>query len=89
MSEDPQLYLRIIRVDKRFALCGDKEAPERFPQPGPDGDILQIGLDGREPAGLRERLPEGGVYAAVRRVDDLKQTVLIGALKLGSRTVVE
>ena len=66
MGEQAQLDLRIVRVDQRITLPRDEGAPDFLAELGPHGNVLQVWLAGRDPAGRGDRLIEPGMNASVR-----------------------
>ncbi|MCY1243903.1 hypothetical protein D9M72_569440 [compost metagenome] len=66
VGHDPHLDLRIVRGKEAFIALADHEdatdAPALF---APDGDVLQVGVVGRDTAGGCDILRIGGVDAAV------------------------
>jgi len=81
VGQDAQLDLAVVRVGQDAAgLCQEKLA-QAAAQLGADGDVLQIGLAGRQPPGAGLGLVEGGVHAPVRP-DDLEQALHVGAVEL-------
>ncbi len=56
MRQQPQLDLRIIGREQHVARLGDECGANLAAKFGADGNILQIGIGGRQPPGRRSRL---------------------------------
>ena len=65
VGDAAQLDLVVVGHQQLAARRRHERPPERAPQLGADGDVVQVGLVGRQPAGAGHRLVEGGVDAAV------------------------
>ena len=89
MRQQPELDLRIIRRQQHMAVIGDKGGADLAAFLGPDRNILQIGIVGRQPAGRGDGLRIGGVNAFCLRVDLADQRVGIGTLELGKLPPVQ
>ena len=67
VGEDPKLHLRVVGREQRVALAGDERASDLAPERRPDGDVLEVGADRRQPARGRGGLAERRVQAPVGR----------------------
>ena len=78
MRHDAQLDLRVIRGHQQVARRRDErlaDAPALRPA---DGDVLQVGVGGRQPAGLRHRLVIRSMNASGALIHQLGQLVGVG-----------
>ena len=82
VSENAQLHLRIVKaheVGTRTRHKGITDLPSRL---GADGDVLQVRVCGRQPAGLGHRLVEGGVKTPINGIDQVWERRQVGAVQL-------
>ena len=90
VGEHPQLDLRVV---------GRREQPARLPRNerladlpallGAHRDVLEVRVARAEPAGRRDALVERGMNAAVLGMDQLGQSVEVGALELGELAMLD
>src|SRR6185437_698264 len=88
VGKQPQLDLRVIRRQQLRARCGDESRPDLTPQFGFDGNVLQVGIEGRESSGRSCSGLERGVHARVR-VGLSWENVDVGGFELGEMPVFE
>ena len=50
--DQPQLDLRIVHRQQHMARLGDEGVADLPPRFGAHGDVLQVGIVGRQPAGI-------------------------------------
>ena len=77
VGHQAQLDLRVVGGHEQVAGRGDEGGANLAAERGADGDVLQVGVGRREPAGGGADLVEGGVHAAFG-VDQLRQRVEVG-----------
>ena len=65
MGDHPQLDLVVVGDEEATALRRNEGAPEALAFVGPDGNVVEVGPVGAQPAGAGDRLVEGGVDASV------------------------
>ena len=88
VGHEAQLDLRVVGGHEQVAGRGDEGGADLAAERGADGDVLQVGIGGREAAGGGADLVEGGVHAAFG-VDELRERVEVGGLELGELAVFE
>ncbi len=88
MGHEAQLDLRVVGGHEQVAGRGDEGGADLAAERGADGDVLQVGVGGREAAGGGADLVEGGVHAAFG-VDQVRQRVEVGGAELGELAVFE
>ena len=89
VGEQAQLDLRVVGGEQQVAGLGDEGGANLAAQLGADGDVLQVGIDGREASGGRAGHVEGGVQAAGARVEQRGQRVDVSRFELGELAVLE
>ena len=82
VGQDPELHLRVVGREQGVALAGDKRASDLASERRPDGDVLEVGADRREPAGGRRGLAERRMEAPVGRIDQIRQGLEIRVQEL-------
>jgi hypothetical protein len=81
VGHDAQLDLGVVRRHQLVAGFGHEGLADAPPFGAADGDVLQVGVGRRQPAGGGHGLVVGGVDAPVL-VDHQRQLVGIGGLEL-------
>ena len=76
-----ELNLRVVRGHEQVAGCGDEGSTNLAADSSADGNVLQVGIGGRETPGRGADLVEGGVDAAFR-VGELRERVEISTTQL-------
>ena len=89
VGEDAKLDLRIVGGQQHVTRSGDEGAADAAALLGADRDVLQVGVVGGEPPGVRGGHGKGRVHAPGCGVDVLDQRVRVGALELGELAPVE
>ena len=89
VRHDAQFDLRIIGRHQHMPGRRDEGLADAAALGGACGNVLQVGLGTREPAGDRRGLRITGVHATGARVDHLRQLVGVGRFQLGHAPVVE
>jgi hypothetical protein len=64
VGQDAQLDLRVVGADELVTGLGDEARADLAAELGADRDVLKVRVGGRQPAGRRRGLVEGGVQAA-------------------------
>ena len=88
VGHEAELDLRVVGGHEQVAGGRDEGGANLAAEGGADGDVLQIGIGGREPTGGGADLVEGGVDAAFR-VDEVGQRIQVGGAELGELAVFE
>ena len=89
VRKQAQLDLRVVaRQDDVVGTRRHKGRPHHAAQVAAHGDVLQVGVRRREPAGSRDRLVVGGVHPAVAE-NLARQRVEVGRLDLHALAIVE
>ena len=89
VGKHAQLDLRIVGADQQvFLFDRDEGATDALALLRAHRDVLQIWRCARETTCCRHCLVERGVHAVVR-VDELQQTVHVGAFELGQLAVIQ
>jgi hypothetical protein len=83
VGEHSQLDLRVVGGEQARASRRHEAGADLAAGVGADRDVLEVGVDAREPPGRGRGLAEGRVQAPVARVDQLGQGVEVGRLELG------
>ncbi len=83
-----ELDLAVVRGDQERPGGGAERPTDLHPELRADGNVLQIRIHRRQPAGGGDRLLEAGVDAAVP-ADDLRQGVDVGRLQLRELAVAQ
>ena len=89
VRHDAQFNLGVVRRHQLVALRGHESlanAPALF---AADGNVLQVRLRGRQPAGGRYRLVIGGVNPASAMVNQFRQGVGVGGFQLAQAAVLK
>ena len=68
MRQQAQLDLRVVGGQQHVAGFSDERGANFAAEFGADGNVLQVGIVRREPAGGRAGLIEGGMQTAGRRI---------------------
>ena len=89
VGEQAQLDLRVIGDYQLPAFAGDEGGADFAAELGLDGDVLQVGIGGRQAAGGRAGLVETGVETAGGGIDQGGQRVDVGAFEFGELAVFE
>ena len=82
VRHDAELNLRVIRRQEAMPRGRDKGLAHAPPFLRADGNVLKVGVGGRQAPRGRHRLVIGGVNAPRLRVHLLRQGVRVGALEL-------
>jgi hypothetical protein len=88
MGQQAQFDLRVVGGEQHPARVRHESRADVTPEVATDGDVLQIGIRGREAPGGRAGGIERGVDAA-GRIHQQRQRVDVGALELGELAIVE
>ena len=88
VGQHAQLDLGIVGVEEDTAVARHEAAPDLGTQLLPHGDVLHVGIGGRQAARGRHHLVEGGVDAPVG-ADDLQKAVDVGGFQLRQLAVFE
>src|SRR5581483_1350099 len=88
VRHEAELDLRVVGGHEEVAGRGDEGGANLAADGGADGDVLQVGVGGREAAGGGADLVEGGVDALIG-VGERGQRVEVGAFELGELAVLE
>ena len=89
MRHDAQFNLGVVRRHQLVALRGHEgltNAPALF---AADGNVLQVWLRGRQPAGGRHCLVIRGVNPAGAMVNQFRQSVGVGGFQLAQASVFQ
>ena len=90
VGQDAQLDLAVVGGEQHaVGVAGHERVPDLAAQLGPDGDVLEVRVDRRQPAGRRDGLLEGGVQPLGGRVEQQRQRLDVGRLELGVQPPVE
>jgi len=89
MRQQPEFDLRIVGADKLPAWRRNKSAADATAFFRADGDVLQIGIDGRQTPRARRRQCKRGVHAAGVRVHICWERVGVGAAQFGEPAPVQ
>src|SRR5882724_5749097 len=87
VREQAQLELGVVRRNDLVSFFSDERAPDAAPQLGANGNVLQVGLAGRETAGGGNRLIEQTMNSPVSR-NLMRQRVGVNALEFIQLAVV-
>ena len=88
VRHEAQLDLRVVGGEEQVAGGGDEGGANLLAERGADGDVLQVGVGGREAAGGRADLVECGVDAAFG-VDERGERIEICGAELGELAMLE
>ena len=88
VRHEAELDLRVVGGHEQVAGRGDEGGADFAADGGADGDVLQVGVRGREAAGGGADLVEGGVDAAVG-VGEQWERVEVGAFELLELAVLD
>src|SRR5690606_15697741 len=90
VRQHAELDLRVVRGDEDAVVVASAERPPYLAAgSGADGDVLDAGVGGREPAGGRPGLMERGVQPARRRAEVAGQGQQVSAKQLVELPVLE
>ena len=89
MGKHAQLNLRIVGGDHLAAGIGDKSRADPQSELIANGNVLKVGIGGREPPGARHGLVEGRVQAAASRLNKFRQRIDVSGLQLGACAVFD
>ena len=89
VREHAELDLRVVRAHEHAPGGATNARRISFPSAGTHGDVLEVGVLGRDASRRGNGLAPAGVDAARRRVDELRQRVDIGSLELRDGAVLE
>ena len=89
VRQQPQLDLRVVGGEQNVAGLGDEGGANLAAQLGADGNVLQIGIDRRQPPGRRARHVERGVQAQGAGVQQRRQRVNVRRFQLRELAIVE
>ena len=89
MRHDPKLDLGIVSRNDLAALRSDESLAHLAPFLGPDRNVLQIRVRGRQTSGYRGSLSECRVHTAVSLEHHLRELIGIGALQFAESSVLQ
>ena len=89
MGEDAQFDLGVIGRKQARPAFGDERLSDLPPDLGAYGDVLEVRLTARKPAGRGHGLVERGVKPAGFRIDHQRKRVDIGRLEFCERSVFQ
>src|SRR6185312_546598 len=88
-GQQPQLNLRVVSREQNTSGLGNERGANLATQLRANGNILQVWIDGREPARRRSRLVERGMETLGSGIQQQRQRVHVCALELGVLAVVQ
>jgi len=89
MGHDPQLYLRIVRGNNFVSPGRNKGLANTPALLGPDGNILQVGVGGREAASCGYCLVIGGMHPPGSGIYHLRKLIGVGRFQFTQGSIFQ
>src|SRR6478609_3940890 len=89
MCQDPELDLGVVRTEQLMSRRGHESVADAPPEIGADGNVLQVGVNGRESSRGSHRLFPTAVDASCLLVDQRWESLDVRSLQFGDLADLE